>query len=197
MPYGYGDLEPVISHDSLWFHFSRQQHGCFEPMLDRIRGTELDQLDLGTLIRMVAAAPGRRAVYQYASSLWNHNMYWLSMRPRGGGPPFGAVAQHIRLAFGSYERFATEVQERARALYGNGWLWVTWHAGKLGIVTTRNSRPPFLDGHRVLLALDLWEHAYYLDHQNQRSNYVAGFLDSLVNWDFANANLDRQLRLPG
>ena len=197
MPYGYSDLEPVMSHDSLWFHFSRQQHNCFEPMLDRIRGTELDQMDLRTLIWTVAQAPGRRAVYQYASGLWNHDMFWRSMRPGGGGRPFGTVAQHIRLAYGSYERFATEFQERALMLYGNGWLWVTWHASKVGLLTTRNSRPPFLDGHRVLLALDLWEHAYYLDHQNRRSNYVAGFLENLVNWNFANANLDQQLRLPG
>jgi Fe-Mn family superoxide dismutase len=111
------------------------------------------------------------------------------MRPRGGGAPDGPIAEQLRARFGSHERFVREVRSVAGAHFGSGWLWLVWRDGAAQIVTTSNSGTPLLRGDTVLLALDLWEHAYYLDHQNRRSAYVSTFLEELVNWEFANQRL--------
>jgi len=111
------------------------------------------------------------------------------MRPRGGGVASGLVGDQIRARFGSHERFVREFKEAASEHFGSGWLWLVWRAGSLEIVTTSNAGTPLVRGDTALLALDLWEHAYYLDHQNRRSAYVSTFLEELVNWDHANRTL--------
>jgi superoxide dismutase, Fe-Mn family len=121
--------------------------------------------------------------------VYNHNLYWNSMRPRGGGPASGLVGEHLRERFGAYERFVREFTEAANAQFGSGWLWLVWRGGTLEVVTTSNAGTPLVRGDVPLLALDLWEHAYYLDHQNRRSAYVKAFLEELVNWDTASRTL--------
>lgn len=190
MPYGFRDLEPAISRDTLWFHFSRQQQACFEPLRRAVAGTELEPLTLEGIVQATAQAPARRALFRLAAGLWNHSVYWRSMRAGGGGIPYGPIARAIHEAYGSYEEFAFAFKEACRSVYGNGWLWITWRYGRLELLTTVNSETPMLAGHTVLLALDLWEHAYYLDHQNRRSSYVAVFLEDLINWNYANETLE-------
>src|SRR5437762_8106967 len=112
-----------------------------------------------------------------------------SMRPRGGGAAHGAVGEHIRTRFGSYERFTREFKETASAQFGSGWLWLVWRDDALEILATSNAATPLVRGDTAILALDLWEHAYYLDHQNRRAAYVNAFLEELVDWDFANRTL--------
>jgi len=189
IPYNFADLEPAISRDALVFHYLRHQRVCFDRMCALVRGTELEQLPLEELIRVTERTPGQHVVYRHAAEVWNHNLYWHSMHPRGGGAPRGAVGELLLERFGSHERFAREVKEAAGAHFGSGWLWLVWREGTLEIVTTSNAGTPLVRGDVALLALDLWEHAYYLDHQNRRAAYVSAFLDELVNWDFANRTL--------
>jgi superoxide dismutase, Fe-Mn family len=189
MPYNFSDLEPAISRDTLVFHYLRHQRVCFDRMLAMVRDTDLEALPLEELIRVTERNPAQHGVYRYAAEVWNHNLYWNSMRPRGGGTPPGLVGEHLRARFGSHERFVREFKEAASAHFGSGWLWLVWRGGAPEIVTTSNAGTPLVRGDVALLALDLWEHAYYLDHQNRRSAYVSTFLEDLVNWDFANHTL--------
>ena len=189
MPYNFSDLEPALSRDTLVFHFLRHQRVCFDRMLAMIRGTELEELTLEELIRITERNPSQHAIYRYAAEVFNHALYWNSMRPRGGGAAQGPIAELIRARYGSHERFVREFKDAASAHFGSGWLWLVWRAGTLEIVTTSNAGTPLVRGDQPLLALDLWEHAYYLDHQNRRSAYVSAFLEELINWDFANSRL--------
>jgi superoxide dismutase, Fe-Mn family len=196
MPYNFSDLEPAISRDTLVFHHLRHQRVCFDRMLAMVRGTELETLPLEELIRVTERDPAQHGVYRYAAEVWNHNLYWNSMRPRGGGAAYGLVGEHLRARFGEHERFVREFKESASAQFGSGWLWLVWRSGTPEIVTTSNAGTPLVRGDVALLGLDLWEHAYYLDHQNRRSAYVSAFLEDLVNWDFANRVLAELLASP-
>jgi superoxide dismutase, Fe-Mn family len=189
IPYNFFDLEPAISRDTLVLHFDRHQRVCYDRMLARVRGTPLEALPLEELIRVTERNPAQHNVYRDAAEVWNHNLYWCSMRPGGGGAPHGLVADYVRARFGSYERFAREFRETAAAHFGSGWLFVVVRDGALRIVTTNNAGTPLVRGDCALLALDLWEHAYYLDHQNRRGAYVSAFLEELVDWDCANVRL--------
>lgn len=189
IPYNFADLEPAMSRDTLVFHFLRHQRVCYDRMLAMSRGTEFESLSLEDLVCVTERNPAHHALYRYAAEVWNHDMFWRSMRPRGGGAPAGLVAQHIGNRFGTYERFMREFRDAASAHFGSGWLWLVWRAGTLEIVTTSNAGTPLVRGDTALLALDLWEHAYYLDHQNRRAAYVNAFLEELVSWEDANQAL--------
>lgn len=196
IPYNFSDLEPAMSRDTLVFHFGRHQRLCFDRMRALVRGTPLESLGLEELIRATERTPAQHTVYRWAAEVWNHSLYWQSMRPRGGGAPTGAVAEHIRRCFGSYERFVAEFRELAGTHFGSGWLWLVWREQGVELLTTSNAGTPLVRGDTALLALDLWEHAYYLDYQNRRGAYVNAFLEDLVNWDSANRLLARALTVP-
>jgi Fe-Mn family superoxide dismutase len=191
MPYNFADLEPAISRDTVVFHFLRHQRVCFDRMLAMVRGTELEPLDLVELIRVTERNPAQHVLYRFAAEVYNHNLYWNSMHPRGGGAATGLVGERLRERFGSHERFVREFTDAAGAHFGSGWLWLVWRAatGTLEILTTSNAGTPLVRGDVPLLALDLWEHAYYLDHQNRRGAYVNAFLEELVNWETASRTL--------
>ena len=189
IPYDFSDLEPAMSRESLVFHFLRHQRVCYDRLQLMVRGSDLEALPLEELIRVTERNPALHAVYRYAAEVWNHSLFWCSMRPRGGGAPHGLSGELIRVRFGSYEGFTDAFREAAAAHFGSGWLWLVWRAGALEIVTTANAGTPLVRGDNAVLALDLWEHAYYLDHQNRRGAYVSAFLEELVNWDFANRML--------
>ncbi|MBS0578872.1 MAG: superoxide dismutase [Fe] [Proteobacteria bacterium] len=191
IPYNFADLEPVVSRDALLFHFLHHQRVCFDRMQPLIRGTHLQALSLEDLVRVSAGDPALRAVHRCAAEVWNHTIYWQSMHPRGGGSPRGPVAECLERRFGSYERFAHLFREAARAHFGSGWVWLVWRNGTVQIRTSANAGTPLAKADAVLLGLDLWEHAYYLDYQNRRAAYVSAFLEDLVNWDFANRELAR------
>jgi superoxide dismutase, Fe-Mn family len=189
MAYDFSELEPAMSRDSVVFHFLRHQRVCFDRMRALVRGTQLEGLTLEELICATQRSPSHRALHHYAAEVWNHNLYWRSMRPAGGGAAHGRVGEQLRRRFGSYERFAHAFKSAASAHFGSGWLWLVWRAGTLEIVATHDAATPLTRGDTALLALDLWEHAYYLDHQNRRAAYVATFLEELVSWEPANREL--------
>lgn len=195
MPYDFSDLEPAMSRDTVVFHFLRHQRVCYDRMTALARSAGLGELTLEELIRATEHDPAHHALYRYAAEVWNHNIFWRSMRPRGGGPAEGRVGEELRQRFGSYERFTHQLKSAASAHFGSGWLWLVWRGAAPEIVVTDNAETPLVWGETVLLALDLWEHAYYLDHQNRRAAYVATFLDDLVNWEFANQALAETERL--
>ena len=196
MPYDFSDLEPAMSRDTVVFHFLRHQRVCYDRMRTLVRGTGLEHLSLEELVRSTERSPVHHALHRYAAEVWNHNVYWRSMRPGGGGAARGRVGEELRRRFGSYERFTYKLKSAASMHFGSGWLWLVWRGGAPEIVVTRNAGTPLARGETVLLALDLWEHAYYLDHQNRRAAYVATFLDELVSWELANSALAELLRMP-
>jgi Fe-Mn family superoxide dismutase len=189
LPYDFADLEPAMSRDSVVFHFLRHQRVCYDRMRALVRGTSFEELTLEALIRATEAGTSHQALHRYAAEVWNHNLFWRSMQPRGGGAAHGQVGEELRRCFGSYERFAHKVKCAVSAHFGSGWLWLVRRGGALEIVVTRNARTPVVRGETALLAFDLWEHSYYLDHQNRRAAYVTTFLDELVSWDHANSVL--------
>lgn len=189
IPYDFAELEPAMSRDTLWFHFSQHQRGCFDRTVELLRGSGLEHLGLEDLIHATARVRDQRELFHHAAGTWNHNFFWKSMRPGGGGEAHGPIAQFLHARFGSYAGFVREFKDAAARLFGNGWLWLTWKAGTIRLVATANADTPLVHGHTPLLALDLWEHAYYLDHQNRRIAYVTTYLEELVDWDFANRNL--------
>lgn len=186
LPYNFADLEPAMSRDTLVFHFLRHQRVCYDRLQALIRGTALEQLSLEDLICATERNPAQHAVFRWAAEVWNHQLYWQSMRPRGGGSAHGLVAEQIRRRFGSFERFAGDFKEAAHGHFGSGWIWLVWRRDTLQIITTSNAGTPLARRDVPLLALDLWEHAYYLDFQNRRAAYVNAFLEELVDWNCAN-----------
>jgi superoxide dismutase, Fe-Mn family len=189
IPYSFRALEPAMSREALWFHFSRHQHACFESAMALLSGTPLEGLALEDLIVRTAQVRSQAKLSHLLAGIWNHQMFWRSMRPGGGGKPTGPIGDLMRRSFGTYDDFVLKFRRAAAGLYGSGWIWLTLDQGDLQIETTANSESPLLDGQVVLLALDMWEHAYYLDHQNRRHEYVRTYLEELVDWDFANRNL--------
>ncbi|HEY2340720.1 MAG TPA: Fe-Mn family superoxide dismutase, partial [Steroidobacteraceae bacterium] len=131
MPYDFADLEPAISRDTLVFHFLRHQRVCFDRMLAMIRGTELEPLSLVDLIRVTERNPAQHTLYRYAAEVYNHDLYWNSMSPNGGGPATGLVGERLGERFGSHERFVREFADAAHAHFGSGWLWLVSRAGTL------------------------------------------------------------------
>jgi Fe-Mn family superoxide dismutase len=151
IPYEFAELEPAMSRDTLVFHFLRHQRVCFDRMLPMVRGSELEALPLDELIRVTERNPAQHTLYRYAAEVWNHNLFWHSMRPGGGGAAHGVVGEYIGARFGSYERFAREFKEAAAAQFGSGWLWLVWRAGALEIVLTSNAGTPLVRGDTVRL----------------------------------------------
>jgi len=189
IPYNFADLEPAISRDALVFHYLRHQRVCFDRMCALVRGTELEQLPLEELIRVTERTPGQHVVYRHAAEVWNHNLYWRSLRPKGGGPPKGELGDRIAAAFGGYQAFRQQFGKAAQSQFGSGWVWLVADEAELKIVKTANAAAPFARGRTVLFTVDVWEHAYYLDYENRRGEHVDALLDRLIDWGFAAENL--------
>jgi Fe-Mn family superoxide dismutase len=136
-----------------------------------------------------AGNPDKQAIFNNAAQVWNHTFYWKSMKPSGGGAPPKALAAKIDAAFGGYDGFKKAFTEAATTQFGSGWAWLAAKDGTLQIVKTPNAENPLAKGLTPILTCDVWEHAYYLDYQNRRADYVAAWLEHLVNWEFAEQNL--------
>ncbi len=146
------------------------------------------------LLEVIEAAfedPMSQIIFNNAAQSWNHDFFWKSMKPGGGGLPTGDLKILIEHDIGDDTAFANAFAEAAAAHFGSGWIWLVVSDGTVGIVTTQDADLPLVHGRAPLLCCDLWEHAYYLDYQNCRADFVAAFLDHLVNWDFANANMGK------
>lgn len=191
LPYAEEALEPHISARTLSFHHGKHHKAYVDKTNELIKGTDLAKLSLVELIREAAKDGDKQLLFNNAAQIWNHDFYWHSMSPKGGGAPEGPLAQQIERDFGSFEKFKETFKAKAAGQFGSGYCWlVLGPDGKLAITTTANADTPVADTKQVpLLTTDVWEHSYYLDYQNKRPAYLDAFLDHLVNWAFAEANL--------
>ncbi|MBU4581315.1 MAG: superoxide dismutase [Proteobacteria bacterium] len=189
LPYAKDALAPIISANTLEFHHGKHHRAYVDNLGKLIAGTELADADLETIIRNVAGDPARAGIFNNAAQVWNHSFYWKCLKAGGGGTPTGAVAAKINAAWGSYEKFAEELKNAGVTQFGSGWAWLVLEGDQLKITKTANAETPIARGIKPLLTLDVWEHAYYLDYQNRRPDYLAAVIGRLIDWDLVNANL--------
>jgi Fe-Mn family superoxide dismutase len=194
LPYGAADLDPYVSSRTVDFHYGKHHRTYVDNTNKLIADSPLAELELEELIRQSAGHPERAGIFNNAAQVWNHTFYWNSMRPKGGGTPSGDLKARVEQAFGSFEAFSKEFATQATTLFGSGWCWLVAEGGTIKIVRTSNADTPIVRGQLPLLTVDVWEHAYYLDFQNRRADYVAQWLSSLANWEFAAGNLARAPR---
>jgi len=185
LPYSRDALAPHISEETLNYHFGKHHMGYYTRLVAAVdANADLQGKDLVTLVKSTSGG-----VFNNAAQVWNHDFYWKSLSPKGGGAPTGAIAAAIDASFGSFEAFKEKFSAAAAGQFGSGWAWLVQDAsGALQITTTGNAETPLTCAHRPVLTCDVWEHAYYVDYRNDRAAYVKAWWN-LVSWDFANANL--------
>ena len=189
LPYGLDALEPNISRSTLEFHHGKHHAAYVTNLNNLVAGTDLEDKSLEDTITAVAGDAGKAGVFNNAAQVWNHSFYWQCMKPGGGGQPTGALAEKINADFGSYEAFVEQFKTAGATQFGSGWAWLVLDGGTLKVTKTANADLPLAHGQKALLTMDVWEHAYYLDYQNRRPDYMTTYLEKLVNWDFVAANL--------
>jgi Fe-Mn family superoxide dismutase len=189
LPWPSGALAPYISARTIDFHHGKHHAAYVSKLNPAIEGSPLAEKSLEAIIKETAGDAAKAGIFNNAAQIWNHTFFWHSMRPEGGGSPKGALADKIAASFGGYDKFKDEFSTKAATLFGSGWTWLVAEGDKLSVVQTAGAGNPMTEGKTPLLTLDVWEHAYYLDYQNRRPDFINAFFDSLVNWDFAAKNL--------
>jgi Fe-Mn family superoxide dismutase len=189
LPYAQSALAPVISENTLSFHYGKHHQAYLNNTVKMIAGTEFEKATVEVIIKKTAGQPDKAGLFNNAAQLFNHTFYWQSMKPGGGGEPKGRIAERIVQSFGSYQKFAEEFSNAAATQFGSGWAWLVQNSGKLQVIKTSNAETPIATAAIPLVTIDVWEHAYYLDYQNRRADYIKAFVEKLLNWDFAEKNL--------
>jgi Fe-Mn family superoxide dismutase len=185
LPYAEDALAPVISAHTVAIHHGKHQKTYVDTLNRLIAGTEFAGRPLDTIVKATAGKSEHAAIFNNSAQAWNHAFYWRSLTPRGGGRPDGALEERIARDFGGFDRFRKAFSEAAMTQFGSGWAWLVDDDGKLKVVKTGNADVPLVRGQAPLLTIDVWEHAYYLDYQNRRVDYVNAVIDTLLNWQFA------------
>ena len=189
LPYPDNALAPDISSNTLSFHHGKHHKAYVDNTNKMIAGTELADLPLEKVVLAVAGKPDKAGLFNNSAQVWNHSFYWKSMRPKGGGAPSGKLKEKIESDLGGLENFRKEFANAGVTQFGSGWAWLVLDGGKLKCVKTPNAETPLTTAATPLLTMDVWEHAYYLDWQNRRPDYITAFLERLINWEFAAENL--------
>ena len=190
LPYEESALEPVISSRTLSFHHGKHHAGYVAKLNELVEGTPFVGRPLDEVVKRSAKDPKAKLIFNNAAQAWNHAFYWRSMRPMGDGIPGSLLASAIKRDFGGLMEFRTAFTKAAAGEFGSGWAWlVADKDGILKIATTDDVDTPIVRGEKPLLVIDVWEHAYYLDYQNRRPDYISACLDKLANWEFAEKNL--------
>lgn len=192
LPYALDALEPHISRRTLAAHYEYHHAAYVEKTRSLVQGSPLESASLEEIVLRSAEQTGS-TLFNAAAQAWNHAFYWRSMRPGGGGEAHGAIAHLIENGFGSQRTFCQEFVATAGDQFGSGWAWLVLDGGRLLMTATSNADTPLIKTQVPLLAIDVWEHAYYLDYQHRRLDYLAAFLANLVDWEFANHNLNLAL----
>lgn len=185
LPYAYDALAPYISRRTMEFHHDKHVGTYIKNLNDLIAGREYEDMPLVEIIKVSATRDADKKVFNNAAQVYNHNFFFNSIKPNGGG----AVPSAIADAFGGEDAFRKQFKDAASGVFGSGWTWLVRDGNGLRIVTTANADTPIAHGWQPLMTLDVWEHAYYLDYQNRRAEFIDAFLDNLVNWDFVMENL--------
>ena len=190
LPYAKDALAPHISSETLDFHHGKHHNAYVNNLNGLVEGTDMASKSLEDIIQDTAGKADKAGIFNNAAQIWNHTFYWQSMRPNGGGAPTGKLAEMIDRDFGSFDAFKDAFAKAGATQFGSGWAWLVLADGKLEVRKTLNAETPLTEaGVTPLLTMDVWEHAYYLDYQNRRPDYISTFLDHLVNWEFAAENL--------
>lgn len=190
LPYEQQALEPYISAKTLDFHYNKHHKGYLDKLNTLVKDKDYEYMELKELI---TKAQGDLPIFNNAAQIWNHTFYWSSMKKNGGGQPEedSLIAKKIKDDLGGFEKFTEMFSEHGVNQFGSGWVWLVLENNKLKITKTSNADLPLTHNQVPLLTMDVWEHAYYLDCQNRRVDYIKVFLDHLINWDFAEENLKR------
>jgi Fe-Mn family superoxide dismutase len=190
LPYAQEALEPHVSARTMGFHYSKHHQAYVDNLNKLVVGTPWAAgLTLAKVVLESAGMADKTAVFNNAAQAWNHAFYWSSLRPGGGGEPPAALKKKIEASFGTLDACRKEWMTAATTQFGSGWAWLVLDGNKLKVVKTGNADVPLTTGMKPLLTIDVWEHAYYLDYQNRRADYVNAVLDKLINWEFAAENL--------
>ncbi|XP_075648155.1 superoxide dismutase [Fe], chloroplastic isoform X1 [Castanea sativa] len=206
-PYPLNALEPHMSQETLEYHWGKHHRGYVDNLNKQIIGTELDEMPLEDIIIATYNKGDILPPFNNAAQIWNHDFFWESMKPGGGGKPFGELLQLIERDFGSFEKFVEEFRSAASTQFGSGWAWLAYKANRLDVGNAENPRPsdedkklvvvkspnavnPLLWDYSPLLTIDVWEHAYYLDFQIRRPDYISTFMEKLVSWEAVSSRLE-------
>ena len=189
LPYDGGALAPHISAQTLEFHHGKHHATYVNNLNNLTKDTDLAGKSLEEVVQAVAGDASKAGIFNNAAQVWNHTFYWNSMSPGGGGTPSGDLAAKIDSDLGGFDKFAEDFKTAATTQFGRGWAWLVLDGGSLKVTKTANADSPIAHGQTPLLTIDVWEHAYYMDYQNRRPDYIGTFLESLANWEFAAANL--------
>ena len=189
LPYAKSALEPHISERTLEFHYGKHHQAYVNNGNGLIAGTEFDNLSLDDIIKKTAGDKDKVGIFNNVAQVWNHSFYWQCMKANGGGKAVGEIANKIDTDFGNFEQFLDEFKKAGTTQFGSGWAWLVLDNDKLKVMKTANADTPIAQNLKPVLVVDVWEHAYYLDYQNRRPDYLATFMDKLINWDFVNSQL--------
>ena len=193
LPWAEDALAPTISANTIGFHYRKHHHAYVETLNKLAAGTRYADMPLAEVVR--ATANGKDAkdkqIFNNAGQVWNHDFFWRSLTPRGGAPQ-GKLKECIGRDFGGVEDLTKQLAEAGKTQFGSGWAWLCSQGGRLTVEKTPNAENPMAKGINCLLTVDVWEHAYYLDYQNQRPKYLEAVLSRLLNWEFAAENLEKE-----
>jgi Fe-Mn family superoxide dismutase len=192
LPYAEAALMPVISARTMEIHHGKHHAGYVDKLNTLIEGTPYARMSLEQIIEQTARDKDKVQIFNNAGQVWNHDFFWRSMRPQGGGQPKDEIGRRIDKDFGSFDKFARQFVDRAVGQFGSGWTWLVAAGERLQVVSTPNAEPPMISGQHPLLTCDVWEHAYYLDYQHDRKAFAEAFVEKLVNWEFAAEQLTRR-----
>ncbi|HRO61624.1 MAG TPA: Fe-Mn family superoxide dismutase [Burkholderiaceae bacterium] len=185
LPYATDALEPHMSKETFEYHYGKHHQAYVTNLNNLIKGTEFENASLEDIVRK-----SQGGIFNNAAQVWNHTFFWNCMKPNGGGKPSGALAKAIDAKWGSFDGFKEAFSKSAVGNFGSGWTWLVGKGdGSVDIANTSNAATPLTGSDKPLLTIDVWEHAYYIDHRNARPKFVETFLNSLVNWEFAEKNL--------
>ena len=192
LPYAESALAPTISAQTIGFHYGKHHKTYVDTLNELVAGTEFADQSLEDIIKATAGNADKAQIFNNAGQVWNHNFYWHCLAPKGGGKPTGALEDKLSTNFGGFDKFKKEFAEAAVAQFGSGWAWLVSDNGTLKVVKTSNAESPLIKGQTPLLTVDVWEHAYYLDYQNKRPDYVKAVIEKLLNWNFVAENLGKR-----
>ncbi len=192
LPYPHDALEPHMGRETLELHHGKHHQTYITNLNNLIADKpEYEGKSLEDIVKGSYGDPAKQGIFNNAGQAWNHNLFWRTMKKGGGGKPGGEVLKRIENDFGSFEQFAERFKADSAAQFGSGWGWLALDGDKLKVVKKPNGENPLVDGMTPLLGIDVWEHAYYLDYRNRRPEYIAAFLNHLVNWDEVEAELHK------
>jgi superoxide dismutase, Fe-Mn family len=189
LPYASDGLDPVYSQKTLDLHYGKHHRTYFDTAVKLVAGTDLEGAEVEDIIQEASGDTKQKKLFNNAAQHWNHDFFWSSMRPGGGGEPTGEIAELIKRDLKGYNGFREAFKKAAVEQFGSGWAWLVLKDRKLQIYSTGNADNPLVKGGHALLTVDVWEHAYYLDYQNRRPEFLEAFLDKLLNWDKVNERL--------